>query len=442
MKRVFSRASTACCLLWIFCFPSWAQENEKAKDDGSDLVVVPKDDHSYKPLTLKLNEKGSKYVRFIIWHQQWLQTNNREVDDQKLQLNSFARRSRFLAYAQISPKFLILTHFGLNNLDTDDLSSLGNNGDGPQLFLHGAWTEFKVANNDALCIGTGLHYWKGLTRLANASTLNFMTMDNTRPFVQWHSLGITDQFARHMGIYAKGQIGQFDYRFAVNNPLNPNNALGQGQNYGENFPGAENSTLTYTGSNTADEDGDPTGNTIVEGYFRYNFFDTESTKLPYQVGTYFGKKKVLGVGAGFFSHANGVYDNLDLSHENVFHAALDVFYDAPAPGGGVNAYASFINFDYGDNYVSRWAGTGTNLYAQVGYFLDALKIMPYVAYQSGNYEALDDNITALDIGVNYYVNSHHAKITLEYHTIRNDFRDAPTSDGDVTQWRLQTHIFL
>ena len=31
----------------------------------------PAEDHSYKPLTLKLNDSGSKYVRFIMWHQVW-----------------------------------------------------------------------------------------------------------------------------------------------------------------------------------------------------------------------------------------------------------------------------------------------------------------------------------------------------------------------------------
>ena len=438
MKKTYYKALVALCGLWCIGIATIAQE----KND--ELVVTPKDDESYEPLTVKINDSGSKFVRFIIWHQQWLQTNNRAEDDLKLQLNSFARRSRFLAYAQISPKFLILTHFGLNNLSTVNLSALGNDRDGPQLFLHDVWTEFKVSRSNALFVGTGLHYWKGLTRLSNASTLNFMTMDNPRPFVHWHSLGITDQFARHFGVYAKGQIGQFDYRFAINNPLNPANALGQGNHFEQDFreDEIEGSNIVYNGSATFDEDGDRTGNTIVEGYFRYNFFDTESTKLPYQVGTYFGKKKILGIGAGFFSHANGTYDTLALSHENVFHAALDVFYDAPAPGGAINAYVSFINFDYGDNYLSRWAGTGTNLYGQVGYFIEALKIMPYVAYQSGNYEALDDNITALNMGVNYYVNSHHAKITLEYHGIRNDSREADAVNGDVTQWRLQTHIFL
>lgn len=422
---------------------SIAQEKQSNADDNSaDDNLVAKPDHSYKPLTLKLDDTGKKYVRFIIWHQQWLTTNNREVDDLKMQLTSFTRRSRMLAFAQVSPRFLILTHFGLNNFGPGNQTSLGNNGDAPQLFLHDAWTEFKVSNNDALYIGTGLHYWKGLTRLASASTLNFMTLDQARPFAQWPSLGITDQFARHFGVYAKGQIGQFDYRLAVNNPMNPDNAIGAGQNQSGNFPNAEPSTITYDGASRLDEDDDPQGNTIIEGYFRYNFFDTESTKLPYQVGTYFGKKKVLGIGTGFFSHANGAYDNATGEHENVFHVAADVFYDAPLGEGAINAYASFQSFDYGENYVSRWVGTGSNFYMQGGYYIPSLNIMPYIAYQSGSYDALEDNISSLDIGVNYYVGGHNAKITLEYHTIRGDFRDAPSTDGDVTQWRLQTHIFL
>ena len=186
------------CLLGFFSNKLTAQE-------------APQVDHSYKPLSLKLNEDGSKYVRFIIWHQQWLTTSNLTKPDggdaAKLQLSSSIRRSRMLAFAQVSPRFLILTHFGLNGLDANNLTSLGNNGNAPQLFLHDAWVEFMVNKN--LYIGSGLHYWKGMTRLANQSTLNFMTMDQSRPFVHWHSLGVTDQFARHMGIYAKGNIDKF-----------------------------------------------------------------------------------------------------------------------------------------------------------------------------------------------------------------------------------------
>ncbi len=406
----------------------WAQEKAE-----------PEVDHSYKPLTVRLSEDGSKYVRFIIWHQQWMVTNNLAVEDASLQLTHLARRSRFLAYAQISPRFLILTHVGLNNLTPGTLTPLGNNegADAAQFFLHDAWTEFKVTNNSGLYIGGGLHYWKGLTRLANQSTLNFMTLDNTRPFVHWHSLAVTDQFARHLGIYAKGQVGKFDYRLAFNNP--GRNGLQR------DFGGS--SSLTYDGFAQADSDGDPTGNTIIEGYLRYNFWDSESTKLPYQVGTYLGSKKIFGIGGGFFLHPDGMYNGAANEHESVSHFAVDAFLDLPLAGADcLNAYAAFMNFDYGENFVSRWAGTGTVLYGHVGYKLPSTPIMPYVAFQTGNYDGLEDNTSAFDLGVNYFINGHHAKITLELHTINNDPREGGFDENgeiqNVTQIRLQGHIFL
>lgn len=397
---------------------------------------APAEDHSYKPLMVKLNDTGSKYVRFIIWHQQWIQTNNLAVSDSKLQLNTFARRSRMLAYAQVSPRFLILTHFGLNNLDANNLTSLGNNGDGPQIFLHDAWTEYRLAEKK-LYVGAGLHYWKGLTRLASASTLNFMTLDQARPFSGWHSLGVTDQFARHFGVYLKGQLGKFDYRLAINNPLNPANSIGAGKDFAQNTKG-----WVYNGRNVAGSDNKPTGNTIVEGYFRYNFMDLESLLLPFQVGSYLGSKKVLGVGVGFFAHPNGMYNTVSNEHGNVLHLAADVYLDMPLTTGDcLSAYSSFTRFNYGENYVSRWAGTGNVIYTQVGYKFKNSKFMPYFAIQNGNYNGYNDPLTGVDVGLNYFINGHNAKLTLEYHSLSNDFRDNPV-DGKIQQVRLQSHIFL
>lgn len=391
-------------------------------------------DHSYKPLTVKLDESGSKYIRFITWHQVWAQTGNLSVEDAKLQITPMMRRSRFLAYAQISPRFLILTHIGLNNLTPANLTPLGNDGDAPQFFLHDAWTEFKVSKGDALYIGGGLHYWKGLTRLASASTLNFMTLDQARPFSAWHSLGITDMFARHLGVYAKGVFGKLDYRVALNAP--GRNPLGNGTAFINPSP------LTYTGVKELTKEGDPTGNTIFEGYVRLNLFDKESIKLPFNVGTYMGEKKILAFGAGFFAHPDGMYNIATGDHGDVFHFAADAYLDYPlgASGNAVNAYVSYTNFDYGENYISRWAGTGNVIYGQFGYYLKSLKLMPYAAYQHSNYQGVSDPATGLDLGLNYFLNGHHAKLTLEYHQISNDQRES--ASGDLSQVRLQAHIFL
>lgn len=121
---------------------------------------IPEADHAYRPLHLRLDHDGSKYVRFIMWHQVWATTNNLDVEGAKMQVQPSLRRSRFLAFAQVSPKFLILTHFGLNGLTPDNLTSLGSDGNAPQLFLHDAWVEFKLL--DELYIGGGLHYWKAV----------------------------------------------------------------------------------------------------------------------------------------------------------------------------------------------------------------------------------------------------------------------------------------
>jgi len=403
---------------------------------------TPQEDHSYKPLTLKLNESGSKYLRFIMWHQIWVTSNNL-ASDSKLQLTPSIRRSRILAFAQVSPKFLILTHFGLNGLTPGNQTSLGNNGDAPQLFLHGAWGEYKLHDN--LYFGGGLHYWKGLTRLANQSTLNFMTLDQSRPFYAWHSLGITDQFARHLGLYVKGSYDKFEYRFAWNSPMR--SPLGGGADYSSVFSADGNpaSTLIYGGANNPDANGDPLGNSIFEGYVKYNLWDNESTKLPYYVGTYLGKKKVLAIGAGFFAHPNGMYDTATGEHSGVSHFAVDAFLDMPVKNGAVNSYIAFQNFNYGENYISRWGGTGTALYGQFGYYLASAKLMPYIAASTGNFEGADDPINTFDFGINYFVNGHSAKITAEYHTISKDFREAGLSlngQENLAQFRLQFHFFL
>jgi len=399
------------------------------------LLGQSEEDHSYKPLTVKLNESGSKYIRFITWHQVWMQTSDLSVDGAKLQVTPMMRRSRFLAYAQISPRFLILTHFGLNNLTPSNLTPLGNEGDAPQYFLHDAWTEFKVTRNEALYIGGGLHYWNGLTRLSSASTLTFMTMDQPRPFAHWQALGNTDQFARHLGVYAKGAIGKLDYRLAVNAP--GRNPMNKGLTYGSD------TTFAYRGVFEKNKDGDPVGNTIIEGYFRFNFFDAESIKLPYNVGSYLGDKKILALGAGFFSHPGGMYNQVTKEHADVFHVAADIYLDYPVGrGNALHAYASYIDFNYGGKYVGRWSGTGNVLYGQLAFYVKGFRLMPYVALQRAMYADFSESepLRALDAGLNYFISGHNAKLTLEYHRIANDRRE--TASGELEQVRLQAHIFL
>ncbi|MGB0524675.1 MAG: porin [Flammeovirgaceae bacterium] len=418
-------------------------------------------DHTYKPLKLNLSEDGQKYMRFIMWHQFWgkfTSNNPGTVDingDSKDSNTDFGlRRSRVLAFAQISPKFLILTHFGINNQQFDRGGLPGTNKK-PQLYIHDAWTEYQVVK-DKLSIGAGLHYFHGVSRLTNASTLNFMLVD--APIFNWPTIEATDQFARQFGIYAKGTLGKLNYQLAVNKPFQ----VGAFQGSIEGNPNVNSGYLINENASFA-------------GYFEYQLFEKEGRKLPYRVGSYMAAKKVLNLGAGFYSHAESMVSTNTAGNEqihNTFLLGIDVFANLPVNkdnGTAFTGYGVFYNYDFGDNHLRHIGimpnglggtslsgagnrqptiGTGTIFHAQFGYSLPYFggntsngQLQPILGFTAKNFEALADGSTQFDVGMNYYINKHHAKITLQYST-RPIYNLDGTRDSSKGELILQTHIFL
>ncbi len=350
---------------------------------------------------VKFNEDGSKYLRIIAWGQFWAQYNDNVPEDAS-KLNFSIRRARLLTFTQLNKKFMILTHFGLNSLNGDNTSPIGT-GDRSQVFFHDFWGEWKFNKNTA--IGAGLHYWNGISRLNNQSTLNMMTLDNNRQ--SWATIGLSDQFARHIGIYLKGSLGKLQYRVAVNEAGNSTLDTRDPVNDGVTVYGGRR----ILGSADAGK--------VYQGYFDYNFLDQESNFLPYKVGSYLGSKKVFNIGGGFFAHPSGVVE-ADGEGADVMILALDAFYDSPigAKGEAITAYAVFQNNDYGTDYNFGPYATGAMFYTHVGYLLagDATKtrIQPYASFQTRTIDAIDDNATRLGIGTNIFMTGHHSKLSVEY----------------------------
>lgn len=410
-------------------------------------------------MKVPLNEDGTKYMRIITWHQVWTRYNenntgsirNNEPQDNTLDFG--LRRARFLLYSQVSPRFLILTHFGINNQNAVSGGLSAADGKKPQLFLHDAYTEYRVVG-DALSVGAGLHYWNGLSRMTNASTLNFMALD--APIFNWPTIDATDQFARMLGVYAKGKLGKLDYRVAVNDPFATNTAQTIGRN--SNFAPDNN-------------------NKVYQGYFNYQFLDQESNLLPYMVGTYLGTKRVFNIGAGFMHNEDAMWREVNsssIAREDMSLFGLDAFLDLPLnteSGTALTAYGVYYNYNFGRNYVRSIGimnpanaggalrgnafptiGTGSTLYGQVGYLLpnnllgEKARLQPYTAFSYGDYEGLRDSsgdqvaVKVLDVGANVYLEGHNAKFTLNYRN-RPDF----TNPNDL-QYRpeitLQAMIYL
>jgi len=367
-------------------------------------------------MKVKLNDDGSKYFRIITWLQgQAIYTEG--VPENTSNLNFQLRRARVLMYSQITDKFLILTHFGLNSLNSKTMHPLGK-GEGAQLFLHDAWIQYSIAENHV--VGTGLHYFNGISRLNNQGTLNLLTLDNNRQ--SWSTLGLSDQFARHIGVFAKGNFGKLQYRVAINDAItdgldmrDPNDAEYDGNAIygGKRLLGSKDAGFAYA------------------GYFEYNLLDQESNFLPFKVGSYLGTKRIFNVGAGFFYHPNGSVVKLPsgggdnggnsvLVGQDVSMFAVDAFYEAPLSerGDAITAYATFQVNDYGTNYLYSAYGTGNMMYGHVGYLFGGDKtkprIQPYASYASNSYDATDNNRNVFGIGTNLYFSGHNSKLTLEY----------------------------
>ncbi|WP_458626903.1 hypothetical protein [Winogradskyella sp. PC D3.3] len=385
-------------------------------------------------LKFKFNEDGTKYLRLISWAQVQANYNTDDTFDsngnENSKLNFNLRRARVLMFAQINKDFLILTHFGLNSLTSTTLSPTGK-GDGSQLFFHDVWAQYNLGKDHT--IGGGLHYFNGISRLNNQSTLNIMTLDNNRQ--SWATIGLSDQFARHLGVFMKGKFNKLQYRVAINDAavasLDARTAVAGGD-------------AVYNGRSSL---GSKAAGKTYAGYFDYHFLDQESNFLPYKVGTYLGEKKVFNIGVGFFLHPEGsVIDTgtvitPNLEGEDVSIVAIDAFYDTPIGGNGssITAYAVYQNNDYGKNYLYSAYGTGSMLYGHVGYVLNGDKLktrfQPYLSYGTHSYDAVDDNRSTLGVGINAYMSGHNSKLTLEY---MNQSFDAV----DTNTISLQAMIYL
>ena len=183
--------------------------------------VAPAKSAPYGPgMKINLSPDGSKYLRFLLWTQVYARYNENNTGTlrapnkpKESQIDFGIRRSRMVVLAQLNPRFLVYTHLGINNQNAVS-GGVAPAADGkkPQLFIHEAVTEYKV--NKYLSLGAGLHYFNGISRLTNASTTSILTMD--LPLTNFPTIELTDQFARWLGIYAKGRIGKFDYRLSMN----------------------------------------------------------------------------------------------------------------------------------------------------------------------------------------------------------------------------------
>lgn len=431
-------------------------------------------------LKFNLNEEGSKYLRVLAWNQIWFRSSEMNPgtmingEEATTSTDIGNRRLRILLQAQLSKRYMIVTHFGINNQTFTNGGAAGTTGTGgygqgkkPGLFFHDAWNEYAIVLPEAdkkfsLSLGGGLHYYMGLSRLTMASTLNFLTIDS--PIFSWPLIENSDQFARQMGLFAKGKYGKFEYRVSYNKPY------------------ATNIAPVDVASSDLAVAVDNNGNTkwSKAGYFEYQFLDTESNVLPYKVGSYLGTKKVFNLGVGFYNAPDATQTSVagNIDKHDITLLSADVFVDMPIgkPENkmALTAYSVFYNYDFGPNYLRNLGimnvgsadpdftgdralagagnlqammGTGNIWYTQAGFLLPTaqekpkVRIQPFGAYTYKNFEALDKASSQFDIGANFFIDGHHAKVTTQYST-RPVYTSPDNIDGQKGEFIVQLQIYL
>ncbi len=431
-------------------------------------------------LKINLKDDGSKYLRVLAWNQIWLRSSEMNpgtmINGEEASTNTDIanRRLRILMYAQISPRYMILTHIGINNQTFTSGGATGTTGTGgygqgkkPQLFFHDAWNEYAVVLPKAdtkfsLSLGAGLHYYMGLSRMTMSSTLNYLAID--APIFNWPLIENSDQFARQGGLFAKGKYGKFEYRLSYNKPF-ATNLVPTDVTTSDIAVAVDNSGITKWSK---------------AGYFEYQFLDVESNVLPYKVGSYLGTKKVFNVGAGFYNAPEATRTSVggNVAKHDITLLSADVFVDMPIGKPekkmALTAYSVFYDYDFGPNYLRNVGimnvgtsnpdfagsraiagvgnaqptiGSGNIWYTQAGLLLPTsqekpkLRVQPYGAYTYKSFDALEKASGQFDIGANFFVDGHHAKITTQYST-RPVYTAPNTTISSLGEFTVQLQIYL
>jgi len=370
-------------------------------------------------LKLNFDETGETYVKASVRMQLWTRyfdtnpgtTINGENVDNVFDVS--VRRLRMGVSAQLTPKLYVYSLFGGNNINSKTEKDF-------QFEVLDLYAEYEFAKEFAL--GFGESGWEGLSRINVRSSKSLLTLD--APLFNLLTVNKNDDAARGLGIWAKGQVGKFDYIFSLKNPVQ----------YGVT---AKAGIVDYALNKPRKR---------VSGYVKYEFLDNESNKSAYSggAGTYLGSKSIFNLGAGFM-HQPKMTSQLVNDQEKFYdfnNWAVDLFYDAPLnkeKGTAITSYLGFFSTDFGPDYIRNvganditsggtsfngsgndfpMMGTGNTAFFQFGYLLaktkNNIQFQPNISVQYSDFDLLDDAVVVYDLGVNCYFKGHSNKLSLGY----------------------------
>ncbi|PBQ34632.1 hypothetical protein CNR22_23590 [Sphingobacteriaceae bacterium] len=440
---------------------------------GQQADTVKKTAPDKSGLKFNISADGSRYFQVVFLNQVWLRYNESNPGTTRFSkatpetFDIGLRRTRVQMYGQITDRAFVYFQFGQNNFNsTAQYSAAGTGNRKIAAFFHDALAEYKISKGNQLKLGGGLTVLNGLSRFSQPSVGSILSLDV--PVFLQYTVDQTDQFDRRLAVYARGQAGKFDYRIYLSNPfpINTNGSIPP--------PIGRNATFVNTGA-IANGSG-PGVNNQFGGYFAYNFLDNENHTTPYMQGTYLGSKRVWNIAVGGVYQKNATWNleanktgtYTDTVYNNMLHFSVETFLDMPLnkeKGTMISAFAGYYNTNYGTKYLryngimnpatgaltsalptmvqaSSYGnavpmfGTGQVAYAQIGFMLPKSllgekngQLMPYLTSTYADYTALQNKASViLDAGINWFMNGHRSKISLDYQSRPTFYTNATNKD--------------
>ncbi|MCU0429637.1 MAG: hypothetical protein MUF42_06660 [Cytophagaceae bacterium] len=451
---------------WILAFSLWNLVL-CAQTDSLGKLRLDRDN-----LKLNLNEDGSLYFQATFLNQTWLRwvesnpgtLSNGVAAPHTVDLG--LRRTRIQLFGQVSRRGFLYFQFGQNNFNAQYTNQANNRKFAA--FFHDALCEYRLSQGNQLKVGGGLTIANGLSRFSQPSIGTILTMDV--PVFAQATVDQTDEFSRKLSVYARGQLGNLDYRLVMSDPfpIGTNGAV---------LPAlSPNATFAQKGRHKQ-----------YQAYLMYQFLEHEPHTTPYMTGTYLGKKKVWNVASGIISQKNATWTRDSVGADTIYHNQLlwcvESFLDIPInPGKGsaLSAYAGFFSYDFGHNYLRYnglmnpatamgntnalsgagptfgnafpMFGTGTALYMQLGYLFPknflgekGPLLLPYISAHLASWKRLQGPMHVYHLGVNLMPQGHKTKFSLDYE-LRPTYYAPSANQVKRGEWRnglvLQYQIFI
>jgi len=352
---------------------------------------------------------------------------NGEVQDELFDLS--VRRYRFGLNGRLTKRWYFKILFGQNNW---------NRANSLRIDLLDAYIAYAI--DYKIRIGAGKSANSGLSRFAGPGTTTQIGSD--LPLVVVPTINITDILTRRYNVFVNGHIGPIEYKAVVAMSILADRSFDVTEN--TDFVGNDED-LEYS------------------AYVKYQFADSEYTRLDFGPGSYYGANKIIALGAGF-KYQKDALGKLNLNQTQLYdmkHFAVDFFMELPFKGNyhALTTYLGYFNYDFGEDYIRNigannpinegtsesfnglgnrfpTVGTGNTMLWMTGYRFkykqsSKLVLMPYFNYQLSDFTRLDDLMHWFDIGFNFLWYDRYDEFTIGFQN-RPIFETNSQSDLKVT----------